>query len=79
MKKLPTNTYTFQVMQWLKKGFTITSKQAIEMFGCTRLSAVIFRLKNDYGLPIKDQLIQVKNRNGRKVMVARYELTTEPA
>lgn len=77
MKTLPTNTYTYQVMQWLKKGLTITSKQAIEQFGCTRLSAVIFRLRNDYGLPIKDQLISVKNRNGRTVKVAKYELVTE--
>lgn len=78
MKALPKkNTYTYQVMQWLKRGLTITSKQAIDNFGCTRLSAVIFRLRNDYELPIKDQLIPVKNRNGRTVKVARYELIIE--
>lgn len=77
MKALPTNTYTYQVMQWLKSGRTITSKQAIDEFGCTRLSAVIFRLRNEYALPIKDNLMTVRNRNGRTVKIAKYELVTE--
>lgn len=77
MKALQKNTYTYQVMQWLKAGLSITSKQAIDEFGCTRLSAVIFRLRNDYGMPIKESLISVKNRNGRNVKVAKYALVTE--
>jgi hypothetical protein len=74
---MPRNTHINQVMQWLKAGHSITSKEAIDKFGCTRLSAVIFRLRNDYGLDISDQTIQVKNRNGRNVYVARYELTKQ--
>ena len=77
MKALPKNTYTYQVMQWLKSGRTITSKQAIDEFGCTRLSAVIFRLRNEYALPIKDHLMTVRNRNGRTVKIAKYGLVTE--
>ena len=77
MKALPKNTYTYQVMQWLKRGLTITSKQAIDEFGCTRLAEVIHRLRNDYGLPIKAEDVKVKNRNGRLVKIARYQLITE--
>lgn len=79
MKTLAKNTYTYQVKQWLESGRTITSKQAIDEFGCTRLSAVIFRLRNEYGLPIADELIDVKNRNGRYVKIAKYFLLEEAA
>lgn len=77
MKALPKNTYTYQVMQWLKRGLTITSKQAIDEFGCTRLAEVIHRLRNDYGLPIKAEDVKVRNRNGRIVKIAKYKLATE--
>ena len=71
------NTHTYRVMQWLKSGRAITSWQAIEEFGCTRLSDVIYRLRNDHGLSIKDETITVKNRNGRTVNIAKYKLITE--
>lgn len=74
MKALAKNTYTYQIMQWLKSGRTITSKQAIDEFGCTRLSAVIFRLINEYELPITKDMVPVKNRNGRWVEIAKYYL-----
>lgn len=35
------------VLSWLKKGNTITSWEAFERFGATRLSAIIFDLKKD--------------------------------
>lgn len=74
MKTMKRNTYTYQIMQWLKSGRTITSKQAIDEFGCTRLSAVIFRLINEYELPITKDMVPVKNRNGRWVEIAKYYL-----
>ena len=77
MEKIPArNTYNYQVMQWLKGGRTITSKQAIDEFGCTRLSAVIYRLRNEYGMSIGEELVTVKNRNGRVVQIAKYKLTS---
>ena len=79
MKTLARNTYTYQVKQWLESGKTITSKQAIDTLGCTRLSAVIFQLRHAYGMPIADELIEVKNRNGRYVKIAKYFLLTEAA
>jgi hypothetical protein len=75
MRTLAKNTYTYQVMQWLKSGRGITSKQAIDELGCTRLSAVIYRLINIYDMPIAKDMIPVKNRNGKVVEVARYYLT----
>ena len=77
MKTLPKNTYTYQVMQWLKRGYALTSKQAIDQFGCTRLAEVIHRLINEYGLPIKNHPEKVKNRNGRTVTIANYKIEIE--
>ena len=74
MKPLEKNTYLYQVKQWLESGKSITSKQAIDEFGCTRLSAVIFVLKNDYEMPIVADDVQVKNRNNRWTTIARYHL-----
>lgn len=67
-------TYLRQVKYWLERGNTITTKQAIDEFGCTRLAAVIFRLVNEYQMPIEKEMISVRNRNGRRVDVARYRL-----
>ena len=44
------------------------------MFGCTRLSAVIFKLKHEYNMPIETDKVTVKNRNGRWVEIAKYHL-----
>lgn len=71
------NTYTYQVMQWLKSGRTITSKQAIDELGCTRLAAIIKNLKTNYGLAIESIPLVVKNRNNRNVTIAKYKLITE--
>lgn len=74
MKSLSKNTYTYQVMQWLKSGRSITSKQAIDEFGCTRLAAIIKHLKSHYQLPIVTDELMVKNRNKRWVKIAKYYL-----
>lgn len=79
MKTLAKNTYTYQVKRWLESGKSITSKQAIDELGCTRLSAVIFRLVNEYDMPIVAEKMPVKNRNGRWVEVARYHLVKDAA
>jgi hypothetical protein len=68
------NTYAYKVKRWLESGKSITSRQAILMFGCTRLSAVIFVLKHEHNMPIETDKVTVKNRNGRWVEVAKYHL-----
>ena len=75
MKELARNTHLYHVMKWLESGKSITSKQAIEEFGCTRLAAVIFVLRDKYEMPITKQMISVINRNGRAVEVAKYSLS----
>ncbi len=77
MRTLPKNTYTYQVKQWLESGRSITSKQAIDEFGCTRLAAVISRLKNLHGMNIVATMIPVKNRHNRWVEVAKYMLVED--
>ena len=63
-----------KVRAFLEDGNTITSWQAIELFRCTRLSAVIYALRNDYGMAIADKKIYEKDTNYSK-----YWLTADPA
>lgn len=77
MKTIARNTYTYQVKSWLESGRSITSKEAIDAFGCTRLAAIIAHLKNVHDMPIRSDLMSVKNRNGRWVDIARYSLVEE--
>lgn len=56
-----------KIQAWLLEGRPITSWQAIMMFGCTRLSARIFDLK-ERGLDIKKR----KKITGKGAVVAEY-------
>jgi hypothetical protein len=40
------------VLDYLKRGNTITGVQALELFRCYRLSSVIHRLRNEHGYQI---------------------------
>lgn len=46
-----------QIQEWLTSGKSITPIQALKMFGCFRLSAIIYILKYDYGMPIKTEMV----------------------
>lgn len=46
-----------QIQEWLEKGNFITPMLSLEMFGCFRLSAIIYNLKYDYGMDIKTEMI----------------------
>lgn len=63
-----------KVRAFLEDGNTITSWKAIELFHCTRLSAVIYALRNDYGMAIADKRIYEEDTNYSK-----YWLTSDPA
>lgn len=63
-------THNLKILNHLKKGKRITSLQAINNFGCTRLSARIYDLKQK-GCPIQKQMIEVNTRNGL-TRVAQY-------
>lgn len=60
------------VLEYLKRAKRgITSLEAIEMFGATRLSAIIFDLK-DRGYIIKDRFESCIDRYGNESRFKRY-------
>lgn len=63
-----------KVRAFLEEGNTLTSWKDIELFRCTRLSAVIYALRNDYGMAIADKRIYEEDTNYSK-----YWLTADPA
>lgn len=67
MKK---TTQKDRVLQHLKDNGSITSWQAIKHYGCTRLSDVIYRLKEEHH--IKTETVNSTNRFGDKVHFAKY-------
>ena len=72
--KMEKRTQTSDVLDYLKshkKG--ITSKQAFEMFGATRLSSIIFQLRKQ-GYNITSINTLVPNRYGGKSQVSCYKL-----
>lgn len=50
-----------QIQSWLNSGKRINPMQALEMFGCFRLSAVIYVLKYDYDMDIKTEMVYLDN------------------
>lgn len=60
------------IMWHLKTYGKITSWEAIKEYGATRLSDIIFRLKNE-GYNIKTNLIKKENRFGNITTIAKYE------
>lgn len=61
-------THIENVKNHLNSGLSITSWEAIEMYHCTRLSAVIYSLKDRHGMLIVSEMIS--NEDG--VRFARY-------
>lgn len=53
---------------------SITSIEAIELYGCTRLSARIWDLRHKYGMVIEAKQETGKNRFGKTVNYVRYSL-----
>ena len=62
------------VKEWLESGKTITARDAYTLCGSMRLSAIIFHLKNERGMPIADKRIYEEGTNYSK-----YWLTSDPA
>lgn len=62
-----------EVLHYLKSGARITSGEAIQRWGITRLAARVYELRQR-GWPIESVKVQVRNRNGRSVWVESYWL-----
>lgn len=66
-------TQTQAVLDWLKSGDTISSFEAFRELGVTRLSAIIFRLRQKgYSITSVDE--KTTNRFGGTVTFSRYKL-----
>lgn len=46
-----------RICAYLKEGKSITPIEALNMFGAFRLSAIIYVLKYDYGMPIETEMV----------------------
>lgn len=64
-----TKTQLERIREYLKSGASITPLEALEYFGCFRLSDIIFRLKKE-GFQFHTELI--KNKYGN--YFAKYSL-----
>lgn len=54
---------------WLLNGYSITPMEALNMFGCFRLSARIANLREE-GMPVVTDMVNINNKR-----VARYYLS----
>lgn len=65
---------TKKVMLHLQEFGHINSWEAIQLYGATRLSAIIFNLRNKYGMNIISQKRQFVDRYGDKAYFVDYIL-----
>ena len=66
-------TQKSEILKYMQTHKGITSLQAIEKFGATRLSDIIFKLRQD-GYFIQTEQVTTKNRYGHVVTYAKYSL-----
>lgn len=64
---------TKAVLDWLKTNTSISSLEAFENLGATRLSAIIFNLRKR-GYDIETVTAETVDRFGNRVRFARYYL-----
>ena len=62
-----------RILNHLKRYGSITSWESFEMYGATRLSAIIYNLKKD-GYEFNEEWIKRKNRFGEQVEFKKYIL-----
>ena len=74
MKKTKTQkSQKSEVLKYMMTHKGITSIQAIEKFGATRLSDIIYRLQKD-GYEFNKEQITTKNRYGHVTTYIKYSL-----
>lgn len=71
--KETSKTQTEQILEYLQKGNSITPLEALNLFGCLRLGARIWDIKNKLGIPVNSKM--VKLGNGKSV--AEYSLAEQ--
>ena len=70
------STQRIRVMQHLKEGKTLTSLEALRLYGIMRLPNRISELRRR-GEQIEKQTIIVRNKYGEAVRVAQYRLKAD--
>ena len=68
---------TKAIMQHLQEYGQINTWVAIKEYGATRLSAIIYNLRNRYGMKISNQTIIFMDRYGNKSHYDNYILEEE--
>lgn len=69
-------TKTQKVLNHLREKGSITSWEAIQLYGATRLSAIIFNLRKK-GIEIKSEMTEFTDRYGDTFHFAKYVLIAE--
>ena len=73
MKKTAIDTQKAAVLDYMQDKGVITSWEAIKLFGATRLSAIIYKLRKE-GHQIRTEMRTSQNRVGNTVNYAMYWL-----
>lgn len=73
MNKKKKQNKTQKVLEHLQKNGCITSLEAFELYGATRLSAIIFNLRN-HGYDITTEKLPFVDRYGTKSNYGKYIL-----
>lgn len=74
LERMQPDTHIHNVLEYLLTHGSITSMDAIMNFGCTRLTAYIFILKNTFHIPIETTL-ETNYKNGSRMKgYARYRI-----
>lgn len=68
---------TLAVKKHLETVGHITSLEAFQLFGATRLSAIIYNLRNAYGMNIRNKTNKTKDRFGHICYFDTYVLVKE--
>lgn len=69
-------TQNQQILEHLQSGRTITQLDALNKYGCMRLSGRIFELRQR-GYKIRTKTIAVRTRDGEPAYVAEYSMEVE--
>lgn len=64
------------ILDYLEQNGSITQNEAFDQFGCTRLGARIWELKNERGIKIGRTMEDGTNRFGVRTRYARYTIQT---
>lgn len=77
MKSWKKMNKTMAIKEHLEERGYITSWEAIHNYGATRLSAIIYNLRHNYGLNIVSENVSFKDRYGNNADYVKYVLVKD--